>query len=108
MLKSGQQRVEKRTQKMIAAIQEAEELPQIKARSGKQRVAAVSGATFEPVAAQQTVVFRVADDRLDHRPSFQPAFDFVGDAAFLPGDKHSGARMARETMPLVSLIDRDA
>ena len=87
---SGEERVEKGAQKIWGTVEEAEELPEIKTRGGEQRVAAVAGAPIQPVAAQQAVVFGVADDRLDHCPSFQPAFDLVGDAAFLPSDVHSG------------------
>ena len=42
--------------KIITAIQEGQELPKVET-DGAQGVAAVSSASFQPVAAQQAVVF---------------------------------------------------
>src|SRR5258708_40138959 len=81
-MEGGQERVEKSAQKILAVVQEAEELPEIEAGGREQGVATVAGAAFQPVAAEQSVVFGVADDRFDDRAALQPTFDLVGDAAF--------------------------
>jgi len=47
----------------------------------------------------------VADDGFDDRAALQPAFDLVGDAAFLAREVDSGVGMTGETVSLVSLID---
>ena len=94
-------------QKKGPAFQEAEQLPEVEAGGGQQRVAAISGATLQPVAPKQTVVFGVADDRFDDRATFQPAFDFVGDSSSLAGDVNRSVRKS-QAMSLVSLVDRDA
>src|SRR5882672_2247621 len=107
-MEGGQERVEKSAQKILAVVQEAEELPEIEAGGSEQGVATVAGAAFQPVAAEQSVVFGVADDRFDDRAALQPTFDLVGDAAFLAGDVHGGVGMTGETVSLVSLIDRSA
>jgi hypothetical protein len=83
-------------------------LPEVETSGGEQRVAAIASAALPPVAAQQAVVLGVADDGFDDRPALQPAFDLVGDAAFLPGDVHRRVGMTGETAPLVSWIDRGA
>jgi hypothetical protein len=104
----GQERGEKGAQKIRDTFLEAEDLPEIEARGGEQGVATVVGAALQPVAAEQSVVFGVTDDRFDDRAALQAAFDLVSDAAFLARDVHCGVGMTGETVPLVSLIDRSA
>src|ERR1700674_2908381 len=85
---SDQDGAEKIAQKIRDTSQEAEQLPKIETRGREQCVAAISGAALQPVAAQQSIVLRVADNRFDHGAAFEPAFDFIRDASSLSGDIH--------------------
>jgi hypothetical protein len=104
-VEGSQERRKKGAQKIRDTLQEAEDLPEIETSGGEQCVAAVAGAALQPVSAEQSVVLGVADDGFDDRAAFQPAFDFVGDAAFLARDVHRGVGMTGETVSFVSLID---
>ncbi len=77
---SDEDSIEKGAQKIGDPSQEAEQLAEIETCGGQQCVRAIPCAAFEPVAAQQSVVFRVSYDRFDHRATFEPTFDFIGDA----------------------------
>ena len=90
------------------AAQEPEKLPEIEAGGREQSIAAVSRAVLQPIPAQQAIVFRVADDRFDHRPALEPAFDLLGDPSFLSRDVYGRVRVARNSVPFVALVGRNA
>jgi hypothetical protein len=50
----------------------------------------------------------VTDDRFDYRTTLQPAFDLLGHAAPLFGNARLRVRMARDSVPIGSLVDGDA
>ena len=83
-------------------------MPKIETCSCEQCVAAISGAALQPVAAQQSIVFRVADYWFDHRTALQPTFYLIRDASSLSGDVHRCVGMADESVSFVSTVDRDA
>jgi hypothetical protein len=102
-------RAQKKSRKKIrSASQEAEQLPKVETCGREQCVAAISRATLQPIATQQPIVFRVPDNRFDHRAAFQPTFDFIRDASSLPGDVYRCVRMTGEPVPFVFLGHRDA
>ena len=50
-----------------------EELPEVEPASGQDRVHPITVRPLEVIPIHPVVVFEVADDRLDRRPSFQPS-----------------------------------
>ena len=52
---SGQERIEKNAQKILAVVQEAQELPEIEAGGGEQGVATVAGAAAFAVISNRPV-----------------------------------------------------
>lgn len=70
--------------------QEAQKLPQpgedeaeVVADRREDGVGGIAGTALEVIATQVTIVFHVADDRLDGGATLQLAFDGAEDAAFL-------------------------
>jgi len=81
-------------------LQEAEQLTKIETRGRQQGVMAISGAALQPVAAQQSIVFRMPDYRFDHCAAFEPTFDFIRDTSLLSGDVDRCVRMTNGPVPL--------
>jgi len=52
-----------------------QELPEVEPASGQDRIHTIPLSPFQVVPIHPVVEFEVRDDRLDHRPSFQPPSD---------------------------------